>query len=96
MKRLSLEIWWSEDDQAYLARCPQITGKVNMGGAIAHGDSWEEAAREARDATENVLTVLDDENARQVFNEVRASLGMPLYKEGELISELLRSKDSVM
>ena len=37
-------IFWSEEDQAYLAEIPELPG------CIAHGDSYESALANAKDA----------------------------------------------
>ena len=37
-------IFWSEEDQAYLAEVPELPG------CIAHGDSYESALANAKDA----------------------------------------------
>ena len=56
--RYSLELKYSDEDGCYLGRCPEIAPFVNMGGAVAHGDTWEEAARETEVAVRNVLSYL--------------------------------------
>jgi predicted RNase H-like HicB family nuclease len=44
--RYSVVIQWSEEDQAYLARAPELPG------CITHGDTYEEALK-------NALEVID-------------------------------------
>lgn len=39
--RYSVVIQWSEEDQAYLARAPELPG------CITHGDTYEEALKNA-------------------------------------------------
>lgn len=41
-----INIFWSEEDQCYVAEVPELTG------CATHGDSIEEAARHAMDAIE--------------------------------------------
>ncbi len=57
MKKYGLEIRWSEEDCCYLARCTELSF-VNVRGWIAHGDTWEDAAREAQVAISNILNVM--------------------------------------
>lgn len=44
MTKYELIIYWSKEDDAYIAEVPQLAG------CAAHGDSQEEALRNAQDA----------------------------------------------
>ena len=44
--RFSMEIHWSNDDQAFLVTLPEF------GGCQTHGDTYEEAARNGREILE--------------------------------------------
>ncbi len=44
--RYSVVIQWSEEDQAYLARAPELPG------CITHGDTYEEALKNALEVIE--------------------------------------------
>jgi predicted RNase H-like HicB family nuclease len=52
--RYSLIIKWSEEDQAFIASCPELPG------LLAHGDTHEEAAREAEDAMTGIVCSMKD------------------------------------
>lgn len=62
MQRYSLFIQFSEEDQCYLVTCPEFAPFVNMGGPIAHGDTWEEAAREGAMAVEGLIIDFEASN----------------------------------
>jgi predicted RNase H-like HicB family nuclease len=57
MKKYSLLIQYSEVDKCYLATCPEFTDIMNLGGPIAHGDSWVSAANEAAWAIDSIMEV---------------------------------------
>ena len=44
MNHYEIIIYWSDEDQAFLAEAPELPG------CMAHGDSYEEALRNVRDA----------------------------------------------
>ncbi len=44
MSHYEIIIYWSNEDQAFLAEVPELPG------CMAHGNSYEEALRNARDA----------------------------------------------
>jgi predicted RNase H-like HicB family nuclease len=44
MNHYEIIIYWSNEDQAFLAEAPELPG------CMAHGNSYEEALRNARDA----------------------------------------------
>lgn len=62
MKKYSLLIQWSEEDQCYLGTCPEFKDLVNMGGPFVHGDSWEEVGREAAIALGGIIELYEEEN----------------------------------
>jgi antitoxin HicB len=47
---------WSNEDQAFIARVPALAG------CAAHGETPEEAAREAREAAAGILASMDAHN----------------------------------
>ena len=47
MVRYETIIYWSEEDQAYLAELPELP---ELPGCIAHGDSYESALANAKEA----------------------------------------------
>lgn len=69
MKKYSLIIQWSEEDNCYMAVCPEFRPVLNMGGPFAHGDTWEEAAREAAIALEGVIESFNDEGQYRLIPE---------------------------
>lgn len=58
-RRYTYEVWWSEDDQLYLARCVEIPE------AMSHGHTQDEAIQHAVDAVAVVLDAAasDPDNA---------------------------------
>lgn len=44
MNHYEIIIYWSDEDQAFLAEAPELPG------CMAHGNSYEEALRNVRDA----------------------------------------------
>jgi len=52
--RYRLIVEWSDEDKAFVARVPALQG------CAAHGESPEEATREARIAAEGILTSMAD------------------------------------
>lgn len=54
-EKYSLKINWSPEDNSYIAVCPEFPG------LLAHGDTWEDAAREARDAIEGIMEVMKED-----------------------------------
>lgn len=44
MSHYEIIIYWSDEDQAFLAEAPELPG------CMAHGNSYEEALRNVRDA----------------------------------------------
>ena len=44
MERYEIIIFWSDDDEAYIAEVPELPG------CTAHGDSYESALANAKDA----------------------------------------------
>lgn len=61
MKQYSLLIQWSVEDNCYLATCPEFKHIVNMGGPVAHGDTWEEAGREGAIAIQGIIDTLEED-----------------------------------
>ena len=51
MAKHRVVVEWSEEDHAFVARVPSLPG------CAAHGDTEEEAVREARSAAEGILAV---------------------------------------
>lgn len=60
MRKYSLLIEWSVEDNCYLGTCPEFKNVVNMGGPFVHGDTWEEVAREAEIALLGIIESLED------------------------------------
>lgn len=74
MKKYSLLLQWSEEDNCYLATCPEFQHVLNMGGGFTHGDNWEETAKMATEAMTLVV---------QSFEETGDPLPKPrLYEWG--------------
>lgn len=48
-KRYSMLIQWSEEDEAYIVTIPELPG------AMTHGATYEEAARQGQDLIESVV-----------------------------------------
>ena len=46
MSKFEIIIYWSEEDQAYVAEVPQLMG------CMAHGDTYEEALKNVHEAIE--------------------------------------------
>jgi predicted RNase H-like HicB family nuclease len=57
-------LFWSEEDQAFLAEVPELPG------CMAHGDSYESALASVKDAMELWLEV-----ARECKHEIPGSTG---------------------
>lgn len=57
----SLLIQWSVEDECFLATCPELMHVWNMGGAFAHGDTWEEAAKAAQGAISLILDTMEED-----------------------------------
>ncbi len=60
MNRYGVEVKYSNEDECYLARCPELRPLVNNGGWVARGDTWEEAAREIGVAIGGLVEVLKE------------------------------------
>jgi predicted RNase H-like HicB family nuclease len=60
MNNYSLEIKYSKSDECYLGSCPELSPYCNMGGAIAHGSTWEECAKETSIAVQLLTETLRD------------------------------------
>lgn len=56
MEKYSLLLQWSEEDKCYLATCPEFKG--DLAQPFAHGDTWEEAGKEAAIALKGVTEVM--------------------------------------
>lgn len=48
-ERYSMLIQWSEEDEAYIVSIPELPG------AMTHGSTYEEAARQGQDLIESVI-----------------------------------------
>jgi len=53
-KFFRIDIHWSDEDDAWLAACPDLPG------CITHGETEEEALEHAKEARESYLESLDD------------------------------------
>ena len=53
-KHYSILIQWSEEDQAYIATVPELPG------CITHGDTYEEAVKNAQEVIELWLETAQD------------------------------------
>ena len=51
--RYSMLIQWSDEDQAFLVTFPEWADRVL--GPVTHGDTYEEAVRNARDALDALI-----------------------------------------
>ena len=51
--RYSMLIQWSEEDQAFLVTLPEWADRVL--GPVSHGDTYEEAVRNGRDALDALI-----------------------------------------
>jgi len=67
MTKYEVIIYWSKEDDAYIAEVPQLAG------CAAHGDSQEEALRNAQDAINLWL-----ETAREFGDPVPEPIGRRL------------------
>lgn len=56
MNHYEIIIYWSDEDQAFLAEAPELPG------CMAHGDSYEEALHNVRDAMTFWLDVAREQN----------------------------------
>ena len=56
--RYSLLIEWSDDDQAYLVRLPDWERERLVLGPVTHGDTYEEAVSNAREALDSLVSSL--------------------------------------
>ena len=53
LPRYTMLIQWSDADQAFLVMLPEWQGR--MFGPVTHGDTYEEAARNGREALELLI-----------------------------------------
>lgn len=56
MNHYEIIIYWSNEDQAFLAEAPELPG------CMAHGDSYEDALRNVQDAMAFWLNVAREQN----------------------------------
>ena len=56
--RYSLLIQWSDEDQAYLVRLPDWEREGVVRGPVTHGDTYDEATRNAREALDSLVASL--------------------------------------
>lgn len=54
IKRYSMIIEWSDEDQAYIVTVPELPG------CRTHGDTYEEATRQGQDAIESWIMVAEE------------------------------------
>lgn len=68
MHRYEVIIYWSDEDDAYIAESPELPG------CLADGATYEEALR-------NILTVIDDwiETARELDRDIPEPKGKLMY-----------------
>lgn len=67
MTKYEVIIYWSKEDEAYIAEVPQLAG------CAAHGDSQEEALRNAQDAISLWI-----ETAREFGDQIPEPVGRRL------------------
>jgi predicted RNase H-like HicB family nuclease len=54
VKRYSMIIEWSDEDQAYIVTVPELPG------CRTHGDTYEEAIKQGQDAIESWIMVAEE------------------------------------
>lgn len=54
IKRYSMIIEWSDEDQAYIVTVPELPG------CRTHGDTYEEATKQGQDAIESWIMVAEE------------------------------------
>ena len=54
-KHYSMEIKWSDEDQAFLVSLPEWTDRIIGGPAVSHGKTYEEAVRRGHEALEALI-----------------------------------------
>jgi antitoxin HicB len=87
--KYSFHVAWSDENEAYIASCPEFPG------LLAHGETPEEAIKEAGIALEGVIAVykesalrLPDPLTRQEYNgQFRLRLPKSLHRQAALIAE---------
>src|SRR5438552_1073827 len=57
---------WSDEDRVFVSRVPALPG------CAAHGDTPEEAAKEARFAAENILDIMKKQHSKVPAEDVAA------------------------
>lgn len=53
--RYSMLIEWSDEDQAYLVTLPEWADRVNFGGPVTHGATYEAAVKNGREVLEMLV-----------------------------------------
>jgi antitoxin HicB len=87
--KYSFHLAWSDEDEAYIASCPEFPG------LLAHGDTPEEAIREAGSALELSIETYNDNNLplpeahlRQAYSgQFRLRLPKSLHRRAALMAE---------
>jgi predicted RNase H-like HicB family nuclease len=87
--KYSFQVAWSDEDNAYFASCPEFPG------LLAHGDTPEEAIKEAGIALEGVIDVYKESDlqlpeplTRQEYSgQFRLRLPKSLHRQAALIAE---------
>jgi predicted RNase H-like HicB family nuclease len=87
--KYSFQVAWSDEDETYFASCPEFPG------LLAHGDTPEEAIKEAGIALEGVIEVykesdlqLPEPQTRQEYSgQFRVRLPKSLHRQAALVAE---------
>jgi predicted RNase H-like HicB family nuclease len=56
----SMLIEWSDEDQAFLVTLPEWADRVNFGGPVTHGATYEEAVKNGQEALEDLIAIAQE------------------------------------
>jgi len=90
MKKYGFNFFWSEEDEGYIATCPDFPG------LSAFGETLEEASRQASEALEGFISILKSDNTPlpeptvlpEFSGQFRLRLPFTLHKELSVRSRL--------